>query len=368
MTEAHYLDANATQPLRPVARDAVMAAFAATGNPSSIHRPGRHARRIMEDAREAIASGFGGRAQDLVFTSGGTEADAAAIHAMGRGRRLLISAIEHDAIRSAAAGATVVAVDRGGVIDLTALEAMLADGDAALVCLMLANNETGVVQPVREAAAICRRHGALLHVDAIQAAGRLPVHLGELGAHSLAISSHKLGGPAGVGALLLTPDAPFAEALIGGGGQERGRRGGTPSVALIAGFAAAAGATDDWVRLAGLRDAAERAAVACGAVVCGDPARRLPNTTCIALPGAAAGVQVIALDLEGIAVSAGAACSSGKVQTSHVLQAMGLGALAGQAIRVSLPWNVTPADIDAFAAAYKRVAGRLCPTLASHAA
>ncbi|WP_158929854.1 cysteine desulfurase family protein [Acidisphaera sp. S103] len=370
MTEMRYLDANATQPLRPAARDAVMAAFAASGNPSSVHQPGRHVRRIMEDAREVIAARFGGQPQDLVFTSGGTEADAAAIHAMSPGRRLVISAIEHDAVRSAAVGAAVAPVGRDGIVDLAMLEARLADGEASLVCMMLANNETGVIQPVREAAAVCRRHGALLHVDAIQAAGRMPVHLGQLGAHSLAISSHKLGGPAGVGALLLAPDAPFAEALIGGGGQERGRRGGTPSVALIAGFAAAAQASegDDLVRLAGLRDAAEQAAVACGAVVCGDPAHRLPNTTCLALPNAAAGVQVIALDLEGIAVSAGAACSSGKVQTSHVLQAMGLGALAGQAIRVSLPWNVTPADIDAFVAAYKRVAGRLCPTLAPHAA
>ena len=370
MTEMHYLDANATQPLRPAARDAVMAAFSVVGNPSSVHQPGRHARRVMEDAREAIAAGFGGRPAGLVFTSGGTEADVMAIRAMARGRRLLISAVEHDAVRSAATGADVVPVDRDGVVDLSALEARLADGVASLVCLMLANNETGVIQPVQEAAAICRRHGALLHVDAIQAAGRMPVHLGQLGAHSLAISSHKLGGPAGVGALLLAPDAPFIEVLIGGGGQERGRRGGTPSVALIAGFAAAAAASqsDDLIRLGELRDAAERAAVACGAVVCGAPMHRLPNTTCIALPDAAAGVQVIALDLEGIAVSAGAACSSGKVQTSHVLQAMGLGALAGQAIRVSLSWNVTPVDIDAFATAYKRVAGRLCPTLASHAA
>ncbi|MEA2771669.1 MAG: cysteine desulfurase, partial [Acetobacteraceae bacterium] len=192
------------------------------------------------------------------------------------------------------------------------------------------------------------------------------VRLDALGAHSVAISSHKLGGPAGVGALLLASDAPFAGPLIGGGGQERGRRGGTPAVALIAGFAAAvrASADDDLLYVGRLRDAAERAAVACGAIVCGDAGRRLPNTTCLALPGVAAGVQVIALDLENVAVSAGAACSSGKVQTSHVLQAMGLGALAGQAIRVSLPWDVTQADIDAFQAAYQRVAVRLCRTLA----
>jgi cysteine desulfurase len=370
MNQMHYLDANATQPLRPVAREAVLAAFEVTGNPSSVHQSGRRMRQIMDDAREAIARQFGGQPQDLVFTSGGTEADATAIHAMSRGRRIIISAIEHDAVRSAAHGAAVIPVHVSGAVDLDALDTVLADGVASLVGLMLANNETGVIQPMREAAAICRRHGALLHVDAIQAAGRMPVRLDLLGAHSLAISSHKLGGPAGVGALLLAPDAPFAAPLIGGGGQERGRRGGTPAAPLIAGFAAAAAASenDDMAHLAGLRDAAEAAAVACGAVVCGNPSRRLPNTTCIALPGAAAGVQVIAFDLEKIAISAGAACSSGKVQTSHVLQAMGLGALAGEAIRVSLPWNAAQADVDAFAIAYQRVSARLCPALASHAA
>jgi cysteine desulfurase len=361
MNEWCYLDANASQPLRPAARDAVLTALGVAGNPSSVHRVGRNARRVMEDAREVIADAFGGRPEDLVLTSGGTEADAAAVHAMSQGRRIIVSAIEHDAVRSAVGTPTILPVAPGGTVDLAALDELLSGGEEALVCLMLANNETGVIQPVLEAAAICRRHGALLHVDAVQAAGRMPVRLDRLGAHTLAISSHKLGGPAGVGALLLAPDAPFTGALIAGGGQERGRRGGTPAVALIAGFAAAVRASelDDLVNLARLRDAAEQAAVACGAVVCGDPEHRLPNTTCIALPGAAAGVQVIALDLERIAVSAGAACSSGKVQTSHVLQAMGLGSLAGEAIRVSLPWNVTRADIDFFAVAYLRVASRL---------
>ncbi|MFL5280186.1 MAG: aminotransferase class V-fold PLP-dependent enzyme, partial [Rhodopila sp.] len=188
--------------------------------------------------------------------------------------------------------------------------------------------------------------------------------------HSLAISSHKLGGPAGAGALLLAPDAPFAAPLIGGGGQERGRRGGTQAVALIAGFAAAAIAcqSDDFAWTAMLRDTIEEAALAAGAVICGDPGRRLPNTTCLGLPGVRADAQVIALDLEQIAVSAGAACSSGKVTSSHVLQAMGLGALAGQAIRVSLPWNVSQQDVDAFIAAYPRMAARLRSPLVPHAA
>lgn len=356
-----YLDGNATQPIRPEARDAILATFLVTGNASSVHQAGRAARRVVEDAREAIAGLFGVRARDVIFTSGGTEADITAIHALGLARRLIVSAIEHDAIRSAADGAAVIPVGRDGVADLAALESLLANGPPALVCLMLANNETGVIQPVAEAAALCRRFGALLHTDSVQAAGRMPVRVDTLGVHSLAISSHKLGGPVGVGALLLSRDAPFAGALIGGGGQELGRRGGTLPVALIAGFAAAAHAelSDDLATLAALRDIAEQAAVGHGAVVCGDPRRRLANTTCLALPGVAAATQVMALDLEGIAVSAGSACSSGKVKTSHVLEAMGLGPLAGEAIRVSLPWNATDADVSAFAAAYAKVSTRL---------
>ena len=355
----HYLDANATEPLRTQARDAVAAALDVTGNPSSVHAAGRAARRIMEDARDSLAARFGGRAADLVFTSGGTEADALAIHALGAGHRLIIGATEHDAVRAAARGAEVLPVDRSGVADLDALAALLENRPPALVCLMLANNETGVVQPIADAAGLCRRHGARLHVDAVQAAGRMAVDLRALGAASLAVSSHKLGGPAGAGALLLAPDMSSIAPLIAGGGQERGRRGGTPPVAVIAGFAAAAAASGDSSALAPLRDAAEAAAVACGAVVCGADASRLPNTTCLALPGVRADAQVIALDLAGVAVSAGAACSSGKVAASHVLDAMGFGALAGQAIRVSLPWNATWADVAAFAEAYTKAAAAL---------
>jgi cysteine desulfurase len=366
----HYLDANATQPLRPEARAAMLAALDLTGNPSSVHQAGRSARRVLEDARESLAKRFGCAAESMVFTSGGTEADALAVHALGSGRRIIVSAIEHDAIRAAADGAVVAPVQADGVVDLDALAGLLGDGVPSLVCLMLANNETGVLQPVDQVASLCRQHGAVLHVDAVQAAGRLNVDLRTLGAHSVAISSHKLGGPAGIGALLLAGDAPFASPLIGGGGQEQGRRGGTQTVALAAGFAAAAqaAASDDWAMLAALRDKAEAGAVAAGASVCGATDRRLPNTTCLALPGVRADAQVIALDLAGVAVSAGAACSSGKVTASHVLRAMGLGPLAGQAIRVSLAWNTTQADVDAFVAAYQRCAARLRPALVPAAA
>lgn len=354
----HYLDANASEPLRPEAKAAMSAAFEITGNPSSVHAHGRAARKLIEDAREKIAARFGARGQDTVFTSGGTEADALAIHALGIGRRVLISATEHDAVRSAAPGADVLPVSRDGIVDLDALRAWLAAGPPGLVCVMLANNETGTIQPVEQAAALCRTHGALLHVDAVQAAGRIQVDLTALGCHSLALSAHKMGGPSGVGALVLSPEVSGIIPLIAGGGQERGRRGGTQAVPAIAGFAAVCGAIFDQPQIAALRDRAEAAAVRIGAIVCGGGAPRLANTTSLALPGARADTQVIAMDLAGVAVSAGAACSSGKVQTSHVLTAMGLGALAGETIRVSLPWNVSEAAIEAFETAYSRMAER----------
>jgi cysteine desulfurase len=359
----HYLDANASEPLRPEARAAVLNALRVTGNPSSVHGEGRQARRILEDARETLAVRFGARPERVVFTSGATEANAFALHALCGGRRLVIGATEHDSIRAHAPDAIVLPVDHRGVVELEATAPIL-EQRPALVALMLANNETGTLQPVAEAAALCRRRGAILHVDAVQAAGRLPVDLGALGAHSLSLSSHKLGGPPGAGALMLAADALAERPLIAGGGQERGWRGGTPALPAIAGFAAAAGAAVDADRLAPLRDAIERAAVSQGAMVCGDGAVRLANTTCLALPGVRADAQVIALDLEGIAVSAGAACSSGKVSVSHVLTAMGLGELAGQAIRVSLPWNAEEDCVEAFAAAYARMAARLRPALA----
>ncbi len=370
-----YLDANASEPLRPAARKAVLAALEATGNPSSVHHEGRAARRILENAREAIAARFGARPANVIFTSGATEANALALHAplhlpqrpLNAERRIIIGATEHDSILAQAPNAEILPVDRNGLADLEQLEAMLSRGPA-LLALMLANNETGTIQPVARAVALCRHHGARLHVDAVQAAGRIPLHFTDLQADSLAISSHKLGGPLGAGALLLAGSPAAVRPLIAGGGQERGWRAGTPALAAIAGFAAAAQDAGTAEHLEPLRNAIEAAAVIHGAVVCGGEAPRLANTTCLALPGVRADAQVIALDLEGFAVSAGAACSSGKIAASRVLQAMGLGELAGQAIRVSLPWNADPAAAREVADAYARMAARLRATLVPAAA
>jgi cysteine desulfurase len=362
MQARFYLDANATEPLRSEARAAMLTALDALGNPSSIHGEGRAARRLLEDAREAIAARFGGAARNLVFTAGGTEADALAIHGLAGGGRVLRGATEHPAVIAAAgAEAGIIPVDSEGVIRLEALQAMLAEGPG-LVSVMLANNETGTLQPVAEISRLCRAAGATLHVDAVQGAGRLPTSFADMGADAISLSGHKLGGPPGVGALLLTRDAADRLApLMLGGGQERGRRGGTHALPNIAGFAAAALATtaEDAAGLAPLRDAIEQAAIACGAVVIAGAAPRLPNTSCLLLPGCRAESQVIALDLAGIAVSAGSACSSGKVTRSHVLEAMGLGPAAGEAIRVSLPWNATGEYVVAFVEAYRAMAARM---------
>jgi cysteine desulfurase len=352
-----YLDANATEPLRPEARAAAVAALEAGGNPSSVHAAGRAARRRLEEAREAVATRFGARVQDVVFTAGGTEANALAVQGLGRGRRLLVGATEHPAVLAAAPEATVVPVLPDGTVDLAALDALLAGAGPALVCLMAANNETGVLHPLAEAAALCRAHGALLHVDAVQAAGRVAL---PADCDSRAISGHKLGGPAGAGALLLRPGLDLP-ALIAGGGQERGRRGGTEPLPAIAGLAAAARATTDGARLAALRDRIEAGitALAPEAVIAGAGAPRLPNTSCIILPGVAAETQVIALDLAGVRVSAGAACSSGKVARSPVLAAMGFAELAGCGIRVSLPWDAAGDAPERFLAAWAAMRARL---------
>lgn len=363
-----YFDANATEPARPAALEALARAASVTGNPSSVHRAGRLARAMLESTRERLAALFGTGADNCVMTSGGTEANLLAVAGLGAGRRVLASAVEHDAVRAASV-AESIAVDGDGVVRLDVLERMLAerDGRPALVCLMLANNEVGTIQPVAEAARICRLHGALLHVDAVQAAGRIAVDLRALGADSMAVSGHKFGGVKGAGALLLAGDTtrPLPP-VMAGGGQEMGRRGGTPALPAIAAMAeaareavgalAAGGAAS---AMAGWRDAIDEAAMAVGAVVCGGAVPRLPNTTCLALPGRGAQTQLIALDLAGFGVSAGSACSSGKVARSHVLEAMGLGPLAGEAIRVSLPWTTREEEVTRFIDAYRTMAARL---------
>ena len=332
-----YLDHNATAPLRPEAREAMLAALGAVGNPSSVHRFGREARRLVEAGRAQVAVLAGVTPVQIVFTGSATEANALALTGLGR-RRILTSAIEHD---SALAWATDrISVGADGRVDLDALDRMLAAGtEPAVVSVMAVNNETGVIQPVTEIAAIARRHGALVHCDAVQAAGRIALPAVGTGVDTLSLSAHKLGGPQGIGALVLRDGLPLAP-LLRGGAQEGRRRAGTENVAGIAGFGAAAAAVADRAempRIAALRDELEQRLTAEGAVALGAGAPRVANTSCLAMPGVTAETQVAALDLAGVAVSAGSACSSGKVRRSHVLEAMGLPAdLAESAIRISL--------------------------------
>jgi len=363
-----YLDYNATAPIRPEAAQAMTRAFAVGGNPSSVHAAGRSARAIVEHARNEVAALVGGPASTVIFTSGGTEANALAIEsAVATGsKRLIVSAIEHDSVLESAkaSGAAVeyLPVDADGRADLDWLAARLAAWDAAdgrpFVALMLANNETGIIQPVREASEIVRAAEGWLHVDAIQAAGKIITDSRALGADTLVVSAHKLGGPQGVGALTFGPRATMVRRQHGGG-QERGRRAGTENVAGIAGFGAAAMASlRDKDIQAAWRDAAAKRLKAQGALVIGEDAARLPNTLCVAAAGYGAELQVMALDLAGIMVSAGSACSSGKVKASHVLTAMGLDDLASCAIRVSGGWATTEQDWAAFAAAWEQVHSR----------
>jgi cysteine desulfurase len=364
MRHAVYLDYNATVPLRPQARAALVAALDIVGNASSIHRYGRLARRGIEDAREQLAGLLNVMPRQIVFTAGATEANNSALRATGR-RRILAGATEHPSVLAASPEIETIPVDRSGVVDLAKLSAILAANDEpALISIMLANNETGTTQPVAEAAAIAHAAGALLHCDAVQAAGRIPLDFQALGADLMSVSSHKMGGPTGAGALIVR-DGLVIEPLLRGGGQEFSRRAGTENVAAITGFGAAAAAAgaelaEEQGRLTVLRDEFERELKALAPVqIFGADADRLPNTSCFGLPGLASDVQVIALDLAGIAVSAGAACSSGKVSGSPVLAAMGVEAVAAKsAIRVSLGWQSTKADVERFLDAWRALATR----------
>jgi len=359
-----YLDWNATAPLRPEAMSAVAAALAECGNPSSVHCWGRAARQRVERAREAVAALAAAPADSVVFTSGGTEANHLALAGTGRDR-IFVSAVEHSSVLQAAPAARMIPVDRNGIVDLAWLEAALAaDRSPATVSVQYANNETGVLQPVAAVAEIAHRYGALFHCDVVQAAGKLPFNIRSIGANLLSLSAHKLGGPTGIGALIVAGATEIAP-TIRGGGQEHGHRAGTENLPGIAGFAAAAEAAvaeiGTYNRVAKLRDrleAATLAAVPDAVIVCA-AAPRLPNTTALALPGLAAETQVIALDLDGVMVSAGAACSSGKVGPSHVLAAMAVPPKLAQAtIRVSLGWSTAENDVDHFLGVWTALARR----------
>ena len=342
MNNAIYMDHNATAPVRPEAARAVTAALGLTGNASSVHAAGRAARRLIEDAREAVARLATAAPAGVIFTSGGTEANAIALLGSGR-KRLLVSAIEHPSVLASAAEAEIIPVTSTGVVDLVALEEMLArTSEPALVSVMAANNETGVIQPVEAISRIAHAAGALFHCDTVQAAGRIAIGLDLLGADMISLSAHKIGGSQGVGALVLAQGINVS-AVMRGGGQERGRRAGTENLPGIAGFGAAAaaaiGEVEAGAAMARLRDQLEERIVALApeARFFGKEASRLPNTCCFAVPGLSAETLLMAFDLEGIALSSGSACSSGKVGKSHVLAAMGAGASElAAAIRVSL--------------------------------
>jgi len=359
MQHAIYMDWNATAPVHPAARAAMLAALEDCGNPSSVHGFGRRARKRVEDARAALAAVVGAKVENIVFTAGGTEANALMLANRGE-RRLIVSAIEHDSVLKPAQDAAVIHVDRNGIVDLDHLKALLAaDVRPALVSLMLANNETGVIQPVAQAAEIAHAHDALLHVDAAQAIGRIAVTLRALGADYLTVSGHKFGAPQGVGALIAAK-SPQIVPLLQGGGQERNRRAGTENVPAIAGLGAAVAALEpaEAGAISSLRDALQQRLVAAdpALTVFGASAQRLPNTLCFASGDKTAETLVMALDLAGIAISAGSACSSGKVKPSHVVTAMGFDRdTASRAIRVSLGRDNTAADIDAFFSAWQRI-------------
>jgi cysteine desulfurase len=371
-----YLDWNATTPLRREARETMAAAFDLCGNPSSVHAEGRQARRLIEDARAAVAGAVGADVRNVVFTSGGTEANALALTpGLRRGtglpaERLVVSAIEHASVltggRYTADQIEMLAVTGSGVVDPDRLPALLAAGPPALVSVMLANNETGALQPIAEIADIVHGAGGLLHVDAIQAFGKIPFDIRAVKADLISVSAHKLGGPKGVGALILADGVSGPDALLRGGGQEQGRRAGTENLMGIAGFGAAvkgamASLGDDMNRVEQLRNRLETGLRQTRHLqVFSDQVPRLPNTTLFSAPGLRAETAVIGFDLEGVAVSSGSACSSGKVQPSHVLEAMGFGPdLAKGAVRLSLGWSTTAEEVDIALEAWRKLAGTL---------
>jgi cysteine desulfurase len=358
-----YLDYNATAPMKPAVRSAMMEAMERHGNPSSVHRYGRIMRRQMEEARSAIAAFVGVKPAQIIFTSSGTEANNMVVCGADN---IVTSSIEHDSILVNTSDAYRIPATVDGVIDIDAADEIFKSVPAnALISVMMVNNETGVIQPMAEIARLARKYGHRLHTDAVQAAGRVPIDFNALGLDYLTLSAHKIGGPQGVGALIIREGAPLVP-FICGGGQEMRRRAGTENVAGIAGFGIGVKLAADDLRerptRVMLRDDLQKRLQAIGgedAPVIGANAPRVGNTLCIAMRGVSSETQVAAMDLAGVAVSAGAACSSGKVKASHVLRAMGFADdIAGSALRISLGWNTQAADIDrcvdAWRALYER--------------
>lgn len=353
-----YLDYNATAPLRPETQATMSEILAIPANPSATHSFGRAAKKILEDSRKTIAEAIGAFPNEVVFTATGSEANAMALKGFPD-RRIIVSAIEHSSV--AKQSDIKIPVDANGVVDLMKLEYMLGSGEPALVSVMLANNETGVIQPIREISALCKAHNALLHVDAVQALGKIPVEFTTLGCDLMTISAHKMGGPVGAAALILRQDLAITPLFVGGG-QELGRRAGTENIAAIAGFARAVELIDlgQMKQLRGWLDKLETTVAQDGAVIMGKLASRLPNTSCFAMPSISNEVQLMDFDLKGFALSAGSACSSGRIEPSPVLAAMGVAKeVAGSAIRVSIGWASRECELVAFLEAWQTLQKRL---------
>jgi len=361
----HYLDHASTSPGRPEVVEAMLPWLAATADPGRVHTEGRLARAAVEDARERVAALFGARTREVVFTSGATESIAAAVFgATGGGSHVVCPAVEHSAVRQATHldDMTMVGVDGQGRVDPTEVAAAIRPGQTALVHIQLANHEVGTIQPVADVVQACGSQGALIHVDAAAAAGHVSIDFASLGADLLSVSAHKLGGPAGVGALLIRRGVRLRPLLVGGE-QERGRRAGAENVAGIVGFGVAAGVLIDSldIEARSARNLTEgiltAARVVGGVTAYGDTRRRLPHLVCLGIDGVEAEAVLIGLDQAGIAVHSGSACSSESLEPSPVLEAMGVE--ANRSLRVSTGWSTTEADVDAFAEALPTVVGRL---------
>lgn len=380
-----YLDHNASSPLRPQVKEALVEAMEKAANASSVYEEGRKAKGLIEHARELVAQLVKADSKAVTFTGGGSEANATVLqpNMSVKGKpvlldRLFVSSVEHDSIvkggRFAAEKIEKIPVDTNGLIDLLWLETRLKElsdiSETALVAVMLANNETGVLQPASQVGALVAKHGGYFLCDAVQAPGKISIDINSIGAHFLTLSAHKIGGPQGVGAIVRQSDAYAFQPLIRGGGQEAYGRAGTENIMGIHGFGVAAELADNddkSDRLATMRDALEEGLE--GVTIVGNSGPRLPNTSCIAYPGVPAETMLISMDLQGFAISSGSACSSGKVGVSHVLTAMGLDEnIARSALRVSLGWNTEEEHIKEFVKAFNQMTKALSPKLEDTAA